>query len=96
MTAAGDALHGETVQCPGGALAAGTGSASFTIRAKVASSEPASSTYKDGVSLLSQVPSDPNPANDTKFVSVNLVTRADLAVSSESASPSSSPGVTRG
>ncbi len=78
VTAAGDSSNGETVQCPGGALAAGTGTASFTIRAKVSPSEPATSPYKDGVSLLSQAPSDPNSANDTKSVSVNLVTRADL------------------
>ena len=96
VTTPGGAVHGDTVQCPGGALAAGTGSASFTIRAKVASSELANSTYTDAASLLSQVPSDPNGTNDTKSVSVNLVTRADLAVSSESASPSSSPGVTVG
>jgi uncharacterized repeat protein (TIGR01451 family) len=89
VTAAGDATHGQTVQCPGGALAAGTGTASFTIRAKVASSEPANSTYKDAVSLLSQVPSDPNALNDKGSVSVNLVTRADLVAGTLTASPTS-------
>ena len=91
VTTPGGAVHGDTVQCPGGALAAGTGSASFTIRAKVASSELANSTYTDAASLLSQVPSDPNGTNDTKSVSVNLVTRADLVAGSLTATPIQTP-----
>src|SRR5205823_2830027 len=60
VTAPATGPDGDTVQCSGGALAAGTGSASFTLRAKVDPSEPAHATYKDAVSLLSQVPADPN------------------------------------
>jgi uncharacterized repeat protein (TIGR01451 family) len=71
--------NGDTVRCSGGALAAGTGSASFTLRAQVDPGEPANAIYADAASLLSQVPNDPNGANDTKSVSVNLVTRANLA-----------------
>jgi uncharacterized repeat protein (TIGR01451 family) len=75
---AGDSQHGDTVSCSVAGLAA-LGDTSVTITAQIAASEPDNATYQDDASTVSNQTTDPDPTNNAKKASVNLVTRADLA-----------------
>jgi uncharacterized repeat protein (TIGR01451 family) len=83
--------HGETVQCTYGVLAAGTGTATFTIRAHVDPSEPANAAYTDSASIFSSDTTDPGPGANADSAALDLVTRADLHAISLTASPAHTP-----
>ena len=91
MTAPGDAVNGDTVQCTGSSVTAPGGHPSFTIAARTASSEPANATYTDAASIFSTQTVDPNNVNDTNSHALNLVERANLTLANFSVSPVQTP-----
>ena len=91
VTAPGDAVNGDTVQCTESSVTTPAGHPSFTIAATTASSEPANATYTDAASIFSTQTVDPNNANDTNSHALKLVERANLTLANFAVSPVQTP-----